>query len=232
MSPTAQEYRRRINRVMDFVERHLDEPLPLERLADVATFSRYHFHRIFTAHVGETPGQFVQRLRVERAALLLAANPARTVLEVALEVGFGDPAAFSRAFARLYGASPTAYRRERRNLGTALRNHGTEPGLPESVPDSKLRVSCGITVPDGTEGSGEVCTMSLAGGSYAEARFEVDADEFGGAWAWLYGEWLPASGYQPDDRLCFERYAGDPKPAEDGGALRFSVDICVPVTPL
>jgi len=68
--------------------------------------------------------------------------------------------------------------------------------------------------------------MTIASGKYAISRFKVSADEFTEAWSWVYGTWLPQSGYQPDDRPCFEIYPEEPA----GG--KFTVDICVPVKPL
>lgn len=305
---------------MDYIDTHLADPLTLERLAEVAAFSKYHFHRIFFAQVGETPGQYVQRLRLEKAAMLVAAQKQRSITDIAYSVGFSDLAAFSRAFRLAHGMSASRYR-EHRNLGITDRNASkdfgdsqgydsdrsttlrrnempeliTEPFPAESVtvkqkdemtvayvrhtgpyfgdeelfqrlfatlykwasprnliqrgvteeiviyhddPDTvdpnKLRISCGISVPPGTETSGEVGTLTLPAGSYAEARFTVDATQFGGAWNWVFGVWLPESGYQPEDGLCYERYSDtDPEAEFDGSAGRtFTVDICVPVKPL
>jgi len=61
---------------------------------------------------------------------------------------------------------------------------------------------------------------------YVIARFEVNASEFQEAWDWVYGQWMPASGYEPDDKPCFEMYPEEPKNG------KFIVDICVPVKPL
>ena len=61
-----EEYTARINRVIDYIERHLDEPLRLDTLARVANFSPYHFHRIFAALMGETLNQFIHRVRLGR----------------------------------------------------------------------------------------------------------------------------------------------------------------------
>lgn len=83
MTTTEAEYRRRINRVIDYAEANLDQPLPLDQLADVALFSKFHFHRVFYAKVRETPGQFIQRLRVEKAVRLLLSNRSRAVTEIA-----------------------------------------------------------------------------------------------------------------------------------------------------
>ncbi|MDH8702509.1 transcriptional regulator GlxA family with amidase domain [Dysgonomonadaceae bacterium PH5-43] len=62
------EYRARINRVMDYIDQHLDKPLELKSIADVANFSPFHFHRIFSFLIGETPIDYIKRLRVEKAA--------------------------------------------------------------------------------------------------------------------------------------------------------------------
>ncbi|MCR9163643.1 MAG: GyrI-like domain-containing protein [Nannocystaceae bacterium] len=125
MSAHRSEYVQRINRVVDYVEAHLLEPLPLEQLASVAHFSPFHFHRVFRAMIGETPQQFVQRLRLERAALELRRRPDQPVTEIALESGFASPATFARAFRSAFGVSATQWRAEKeRKLGKALRKEG------------------------------------------------------------------------------------------------------------
>lgn len=313
----SSEYSRRVNLVIDHIESHLDEPLPLERLAAIACFSRYHFHRIFFAHLGETPGQFIQRLRLEKAARLLASQPSRPVTDIALECGFADTAAFSRAFRHSFKRSPSAFRNlciTKSKAGTAqdsvtrydrlisdftrredMQNLHMEPiaadevkvvdrpemtlayvrhvgpyfgdellfqrlfktlytwaaprdlirrgeteeiviyhDSPETVAPEKLRISCCIAVPPDTEVSGEVGKMALPAGRYAEARFRLDATQFAGAWNWIFGTWLPDSGYQPADGLCYERYRDDDPDAQiDGTTGRsFNVTICIPVQPL
>ena len=90
------EYIARVDRVIDYVERHLDEELSLDKLASVACFSRFHFHRIFGAVMGETLHQFIGRLRVERAALQLVSNPSKSITEIAFDCGFSGPAPFAR----------------------------------------------------------------------------------------------------------------------------------------
>jgi AraC family transcriptional regulator len=104
------EYTQRMNRVMDHIDRHLDQPLALADLASVANFSSFHFHRIFAAWMGQTLGDYLRRRRLEVGALMLARSPALTVLEVALAVGFGSGEAFARAFKQTFGQSPSAWR--------------------------------------------------------------------------------------------------------------------------
>jgi AraC family transcriptional regulator len=89
----------------------LDGDLALEALARLCGVSPFQLHRRFTKAVGETPRRHVERVRLERAAYLLAVTDAR-VVGVALDVGFDSHEAFSRAFRRWSGRSPTAWRRE------------------------------------------------------------------------------------------------------------------------
>ena len=104
------EYTASINRVMDYIEQHLDEPLALERLARVAGFSSFHFHRIFRSMVGETLSQFVQRVRVEKAASQLLRYPDQPITEIALACGFSGSAAFARVFKDSFGTTATEWR--------------------------------------------------------------------------------------------------------------------------
>ena len=128
------EYERRMHRVIAHIDEHLDQPLDLHKLADVAHFSRFHFHRIFAAWMRETLGDYLRRRRVEVAAMRLASQPSLTVLEAALSVGFGSPEAFARAFRNRFGCSATtwrtqqsAQRRQNSNLGQVTSKKGQVP---------------------------------------------------------------------------------------------------------
>ncbi|WP_028584044.1 AraC family transcriptional regulator [Desulfogranum mediterraneum] len=107
---TKQEYARRMDRVVDHIREHLDQELPLERLAGVACFSPYHFHRIFRGMVGESVKSYVRRLRLERAAGKLK-QTATPVTTIAFEAGFAAHESFTRAFQTMFGCSPLAYRK-------------------------------------------------------------------------------------------------------------------------
>src|SRR5579859_3209833 len=113
------EYNRRLHRVLAYIDEHLDEPIDLARLARVAHFSDFHFHRVFAAHAGETLGTYLTRRRVETAAARMAAQPRLSVISASLGVGFSSPEAFARAFRRHFGCTPTQWRHspERRTAG-------------------------------------------------------------------------------------------------------------------
>lgn len=107
------EYERRLHTVLAYIDTHLDEPVDLARLAAVANFSAFHFHRIFAAHVGETLGCYLTRRRVEQAAVRLASQPRLSVLSVALDVGFGSAEAFTRAFKKHFGCTPSQWKTQK-----------------------------------------------------------------------------------------------------------------------
>jgi len=109
---TLHEYKRRMLRVLVHIQQHLDEPLPLEKLADVACFSPYHFHRIFTGMVGESVKEYVRRLRLERAASQLKLGSA-SVIDIALAAGYDSHEAFTRSFKNTFGRAPSQFRSAR-----------------------------------------------------------------------------------------------------------------------
>jgi AraC-like DNA-binding protein len=109
---SRQEYLERINRVLDYIDVHLEEKLALAALAKVAAFSPFHFHRVFRAIRSETVSEYVNRLRLERAAFKLTYSPAIPVTTIALDCGFSTSANFARAFKLHFGRSATAYRKE------------------------------------------------------------------------------------------------------------------------
>jgi AraC family transcriptional regulator len=108
-SETELDHRQRIDRVLTYIHDHVGEPLQLAELARVACFSRFHFHRIFSAYVGETLGEYVRRVRLENAAarLLRSEEP---VTDVALAAGYETHAAFTKAFTNHFGFNPSAFR--------------------------------------------------------------------------------------------------------------------------
>ncbi len=98
-----------IEEVMQYIREHINEPLNRAVLAEIAGFSVPHFHRVFTAHVGESAISYIRRLRLERAARKLRMG-AVDITEVALAAGYDTHAAFSKAFKQQFGLSPSEFR--------------------------------------------------------------------------------------------------------------------------
>jgi len=107
---SQQEYARRMARVVAHIDDHLDETLDLATLAEIAHFSPYHFHRLFSAWMGERLGDYLRRRRLEAAAQRLIIQSQRSVLDIALSVGFGSAEAFSRAFKLHFNVTPSEWR--------------------------------------------------------------------------------------------------------------------------
>lgn len=111
-SSSAQRYAQRFDRVLLYIEQHLDEELSLTVLSEVACYSRFHFHRAFSEYVGVSVTRYVQRMRLRRASQQLLARPRVRVLDIALRAGFDSGEAFAHAFKHAFGQSPSAFRHQ------------------------------------------------------------------------------------------------------------------------
>lgn len=257
------------------------EPLRLERMARAAGLSPFHFHRVFQALVGETPADFVKRLRLERALAMMAHGKRSSLTDIALSCGFASSSDFSRSFKQRYGASPRAFdlkawlashasELENRTLGPSahprlkrLPSHNNPDGFRVRIRDLPARTVAYIRVDDPYK-DGAVVNAVERLVAWAERRGIADAQWLGYQWdnpeitpleqcryyvaveadgfapraeigrfrfpamtvaeveirgtidlelralQWLYREWLPRSGYVPDDHPGFEAWIGRP----------------------
>lgn len=104
-------YQARMGRVTAYIHDHLDAPLDLNQLAELAHMSPFHWHRVYHALAGETIAATIRRARLSRASGHLA-NGTLSVTEVAQRCGYPNVQSFSRAFREAYGASPAHYREQ------------------------------------------------------------------------------------------------------------------------
>src|SRR4051812_33822167 len=111
MKAALQNHHARMQRVLDHIERHLDEDLDLDALSGVAAFSKFHFHRQFTATFGLSVHRYVQLARMKRASHRLAYRDAQSVTDIAMDAGYDAPDAFARAFRQRFGQSPSSFRK-------------------------------------------------------------------------------------------------------------------------
>ncbi|CEK11886.1 AraC family transcriptional regulator [Legionella hackeliae] len=103
-------YERQIMKVIEFIGKHLDDKLTLSQLSDIACFSKYHFHRLFTAYTGLSLQQYIRWLRLKRAAHQLIVEKNKPILEIAINAGFESHEAFTRAFKQSCGLNPNGFR--------------------------------------------------------------------------------------------------------------------------
>ena len=102
----------KIQRVCEYINLHLDEPLNLTVLCQQVYVSKYHFHRLFAAYTGVTLMDFVQMGRMKRASYQLAFKPEMNIIDIALQAGFDSHEAFGRAFKRRFQQTPSGFRKQ------------------------------------------------------------------------------------------------------------------------
>lgn len=125
----VEEHTRIIHQVQDYIERNLAKPLTIEELAGVVHLSPFYFHRLFSYVTLETLHGYIKRNRLERAAFLLQADPAKAITDIALGVGFATPSSFAKAFKQEYGVSASEYRNGRISTGTYRREVHAPPKM-------------------------------------------------------------------------------------------------------
>ena len=98
-----------IEKVIDYIELHLDEKLDLEKVSEAVHYSKYYLHRMFTNTVGMTIHDYVQRRQLTEAAKLLVFS-AKPIIEVVFLCGYESQQAFSSVFKAMYKVPPAQYR--------------------------------------------------------------------------------------------------------------------------
>ena len=129
-APSRISYEDRLNRVTAYIYDHLDDDIDLNRLADVACLSPYHWHRVYRAVTGETIAATVKRLRLHRAAGYLA-HTSMPVAEIAVRSGYTNLQSFTRIFSAAYGMPPGEYRKNGSHVRFQSTNETHKPDLHE-----------------------------------------------------------------------------------------------------
>jgi len=291
----ASRYLEGVNLAIDRIVARPDRPVRLKELARAAGFSPFHFHRVFQALVGETPGDFSRRLRLERALAMMAFQPRESFTSIALSCGFNSSSDFSRAFRQRFGVAPSKFdiadRRQRNqprmeafapagSLRLAGLPRGANPDAfrarlrtfpprtvayirvanpyqgdavfraaerlvrwaerhgfadsqwlgyqwenPELVPLEQCRYHVAVEA-DSFSPRGEIGRYRFPAMTVAEVEVRGGIDLEIRALQWLYGTWLPRSGYVPSDQPAFEAWIGRPFAH---GIARFELRVWLPV---
>lgn len=299
------DYAERIKAVLEYIEENSSRSLSLDELADCCNFSKYHFSRIFSSLVGESPMAYVNQVRLRKSLSLLKETD-KTILDISHLCGFESASAFNSAFKKLYNKTPSEVRKsERQNsnisgmlskkqeelfqppnydkeghtntffrriwdmnvtikelpgyevayvrhVGSYLDTHlawnalggwAAEQGLspmnqyfigislddPGTVPEQECRYDACVTLPTRFSKTGhpeEIRFKELAGGEYALYPFYDTIDKLAIAYQSLFGQWLPDSGYDADDRPCLEFCMNNPAEDKEGKA---KVDLYIPI---
>ena len=103
-----QEQIEAVHRMQDYIEANLFENITLIGLSRASLFSPWYSYRLFVAHVGMTPTDYIRKLRLSKSALKLRDNQCK-IADVAFEMGFGSVDGYQRAFRREFGYNPHEY---------------------------------------------------------------------------------------------------------------------------
>ena len=132
-----------IRKVIAYIQENLQEDVSLEKLSTIACFSPFHFQRIFSQYVGESPKQYIMRLRLERIAHYLKLYPGLSINDASFQSGFSSSSTFIRAFKKYYGVTPEMFRTlsydEISKIGTSKPNKSKSFALnPSEIWSMKL----------------------------------------------------------------------------------------------
>ena len=159
---TREEYLKRVNQVIEYINNHLGDDIDLNQLAEMSHLSPFHFHRVMSAFLGEPLGAFIVRKRIETAAHLLRYTDI-SVGDIAYRIGYGAPSSLSKAFRQFYSISPNEYRNNKEY--TIMR--------PEKIwPDLQLEA--------------EIREIPVRNVIYIRLTGDYRLNDYGGTWMRLY----------------------------------------------
>lgn len=286
------EYKLRIDRVLQYIDANLSNKISLQQVAEISHFSAFHFHRIFSAIIGETVNEYIARRRLECAVNLLIFKPEFSITQVALESGFSSSANFAKAVKLHFGFSPSEIRNpdkikdskigkisskygkefhpsdlypnrittdvindiklESNDMKIEVRkmsrqrvctfasqggyapeaiygawdklidwaiNHGINPEQqtrfafafdnPAVTPIDKCRYDASIVISDDMPINLPFKESEIPAGQYAVLYYKGSPDETLQAQMSIYSDWLPNSGFEPDEFPLLENYLND-----------------------
>jgi AraC family transcriptional regulator len=209
MTAALQHYRARMRRVLDHIDRHLDADLDLDTLSAVAAFSKFHFHRQFTATFGLSVHRYVQLARLKRASHQLAYNDGQTVTDIAMDAGYEAPDAFARAFRQRFGQSPSSFRK----------SPDWEPWLAAFGPLDNARSK----LMQKTFNSDDVTIRDVQPTKVAIVEHRGSPETLGDTIR-RFIAWRRAAGLHPRTNPTFTVWHSEGRPAQQD---EYSIDLCV-----
>lgn len=130
---TSKEHLKRIRKVLNYINQNLGEELSLEKLAEIGSYSPFHFHRIFRGIVNETLQGYITRIRMEKSAMMLSLKKNQNLEGIYTEVGFQSNSTFSKTFKKYFGISPSMFRKMSPEKFSKIRQNFSNNGQKEVV---------------------------------------------------------------------------------------------------
>ena len=208
MTAALQNYQTRMQRVLDHIDRHLDGDLDLETVSGIAAFSKFHFHRQFTATFGLSVHRYVQLARMKRASQRLAFGDGQSVTDIAMDAGYETPDAFARAFRQRLGQSPSSFRK----------SPDWAPWLAAFGPFDKARTKLMQIIFD----ANDVTIRDVPPTQVAVLEHRGDRATLPDTFE-RFRAWGQAAGLSPESRPSFMVFRSEREPAVPAD---YSMDIC------
>lgn len=209
MKAALSNYHARMQRVLDHIDRHLDDDLDLDAMSGIAAFSKFHFHRQFMATFGLSVHRYVQLARMKRASYRLAYRDAQSITEIAMDAGYDAPDAFARAFRQRVGLSPSSFRKA----------PDWEPWLAALGPLNNARNKLMPTTY--TPDSVKICDVAPTSVAIMEHRGDPATI---GATIQRFIAWRKATGLSPNVSPTFNVFHSDPRTTPP---VEYRMDLCV-----
>ena len=137
-----------IQKIIQYLHYHFNQELSLTELAKHAFLSPFHFQRVFKEAVGETPKQYLIRVRLETAAHFIVLKPKESILAVAIDCGYNSLESFSRAFKNFYSVSPDIFRKMNEQEKLEVLHNKIKSGRLENNPDLLFSVPNQKSIPN------------------------------------------------------------------------------------
>lgn len=280
-----EDYTDRIRRAIEFLDNNIYRNPSLKELSASAYFSEFHFQRIFTSHIGITPGQYIKNRRLERSISKLHFTK-ESITKIALDSGYSSSANYSKAFKKMYGVSPRKCRESgeekfvkevvkkdnipekritlevnveniedlnvayttswgsyllgiplawlkiyswvgKRKLLKNSRAIGVVHDNPNITSESNLRYDACLTVPVGTLPDKNIGVKRVPGGLNATILYSGSYSGLPELYNTFFRDWLPGSGYEPDNRPGFQLHLSkNMKESRDRAKLKICIPIC------
>ncbi len=130
---TSDAYANSLNKALSYIDANIHDQLTLEDIAREANYSSFHFHRLFKSLTKETVYDYINRKRVENAAIRLIHRPNESITDVYLNTGFNSNTSFTRAFKKFYSLSPSNFRAQNPGKFSKINQEARQPGKDHQI---------------------------------------------------------------------------------------------------
>jgi len=221
-----EEYVNKINKSLDFIQENISGRILLADVSKISGFSTFHFLRIFTALIGETPRSFIKRIRAEKAANLILTNQKLTITQIAFKCGYSSSQSLARDFKDYFKISPSQYKTKQEGNICYIKSKNGKAAISEFAYDG---IKGRNLINHHNDKNMEVKIQDFPAITAAYVRhigkFKGNDALFSSAFEKLCG-WAYPKGLINDKTLFFAAYYDDQKVTSEE---KMRIDICISI---